>query len=316
VSQEPSAFSISEYLVSPNDNDPIVDLSYLADLSDVNFRKFLSLDRFATKDQLYDQDYERYYKYVYSGCSETMGEYLSDAPKDSPFDYEKTKKLIWGQLVGEYLDTPDNLNLGMGGASILGITTGLVQHIRANGAPEHLLLLLPNPDTRITLVQDSHTLVSSNKFNRLISDIGGIGDLESKYSKKPHAAEDVLSRRWATYLNIQSLLTIEELCKALKINLVYSTWSTVLHRLLTAGNLLAQRGGDPIPFANYIVSDYQKSGGKGGCIHAADNMKKDCHYNDKNISVWDIGRGGDHMGAHAHIHMAELFIEELANRGL
>ena len=316
MSREPSAFSISEYLLTPDDKDPILDLSYLADISDVDFRKFLSLDRFATKDNLYSQDYDRHYTYVYSGCSETMGEYLSDAPEGTSFNYEETKKLIWGNMVGEYLNITDSLNLGMGGASILGIATGLIHHIRVNGAPEHLLILLPNPDTRITLVQDRDTLVSSNKFNKLISDIGGIGDLEPKYSKKPHAAEDILSRRWTAYLNIQSLLTIEELCRALGINLIYSTWSTALHRLLTAANILAQRGGDPTPFPNYVVSDYQKSGGKGGCIHAADNMKKDCHTNDKNLRSWDIGRGGDHMGAHAHIHMAELFIKELTNRDL
>lgn len=314
MSQEHSDFSISSYLTEEDENDNLLDLNYLKDLDDVTFTRFFSLENFASKQQLYSPNYDRYYEYIYSGCSETMGEFLCQYSDNKLFSYSEVGPLIWGEMVKSSLGVDDSLNMGMGGASIMGIVISLFRQIRLHGAPKHLLVLLPNPETRITFVQDPANLISGNNPNKIISDIGAIGDNEHAYSKKPHLAEEVLSRRWMAYINIQHLLYLEDLCDSYGINLIYSTWSSATHRLISAANDLAQKNDYQVPFKNYIVFDYRKSGGTGGCKTAAKNMKKDCHLNVDNNPLWDLGRGGHHMGIHAHIHAAEIFNKEIVKR--
>lgn len=309
-----SDFNSSEYLRSIDLNDRSADLSYLYDISDHNFRQIFSIDvpLRSGKDQT-SQEYDKHYKYIYAGCSETLGLYLSAADALEAANYQDVKRNIWGDIVGKSIGLIDSLNISSGGASVMGIANSLIRQIRLYGAPEHVFMLLPNLDSRVTFLSDPSRLISNNKNNDLLSEIGTIGEYETNYSKAPHLVEEVLTKRWTTYLNIQSLIALEAICSAEGINLIYSTWSTSTHKVLTSANSLAIDSGSSAPFKNYIPSNYRKSAG--GCIDAAEAIPKDCHPNISDHPRWFIGLGDTHMGAHAHVHIADLFLAELLKRG-
>lgn len=300
----------------PDEYDGLVDMSYLQGISNKTFREFFSLDAFGLIDELNALGYKKYYKYVYSGCSETLGEFLSECSDTHSVDYNETRKHTWGDIVGSRIGIPESLNLAVGGNSVMGIVSSLIRQVRMHGAPDHIFVLLPNLDSRIAFIGDPNSLISLRNPTDTISNVSGVGDYETNYSKKPHMVEEILSKRWTTYLNIQSLLSLEALCEASNINLIYSTWSTATHKVLTAANHIATVDGDPLPFKNYVPSDYRKSAGDIGCMIAANSIDKGCHSNDTNHPRWGIGRGGHHMGAHAHLHIADIFAQELKNRGI
>lgn len=306
-------FSISDYLKRVDPSDPYPDLGYLFNVSDKDFGQFFSLDTFVKLEQRSSQDYEKHYKYIYSGCSESSGEYLSLSTSQDPFNYKDVAADIWGSIVGSKLGLSEYLNLSVGGASAMGIVTGLLRQIREYGPPDHILILFPNLDSRVTFVKDDEKLVSLSDNQDLVNDISTIGEYEANYSKRPHVVEEIFTKRWATYLNIQNILFLEDICKALNINLIYSTWSTSTHEILSVANALALKRGHPVPFKNYIVSDYKKSAG--GCIHAIKLTPNDCHRDKSDHPLWLIGKGNSHMGVHAHIHAADMYINELSARG-
>lgn len=313
--QEPLDFNVSNYLKTPDKHDPYLDLSYLHEVDDDSFKQFFSIDTLTKVEQQNCQNYEMHYSYIYSGCSETAGWHLSK-PDDTEYDdvdYEDIKPNIWGEIVGSKLGLTNSLNLGAGGASVMGIVNNIARQIRLYGAPRHVFIYFPNLDSRITFVTDSSRLVSIGEDQEMVSDISGIGEYETTYSKKPHAVEEIFTKRWASYLNTQSIILLEEICRVNGINLIYSTWSTSAHRTISAANSLALESNSLPPFPNYIESTYKKSAG--GCLLAAKHIDSGCHTDACNHPRWFIGKGGTHMGTHAHIHVGEIFIEELRNRG-
>lgn len=315
MSQEPLDFSVSDYLKTTDNPDPYLDISYLYEIDDKSFRQLFSIDTLTKVEQQNSQNYERHYEYIYSGCSETAGWHLSrpDHTEYDDVDYENIKPNIWGEIVGSKFNLIDPLNLGAGGASVMGIVNNIVRQIRLYGAPKHIFVYFPNLDSRITFVKDPDKLMSIGEDQDMVSDICGIGDYESIYSKKPHTVEEVFTKRWASYLNLQSIILLEEICRANKINLIYSTWSTSAHITISAANSLAIESNSLPPFPNYVESDYKKSAG--GCLIAAKAIGNNCHVDLSSDPRWYIGKGGTHMGVHAHIHVGETFIQELDNRG-
>lgn len=288
-------------------------IPYLSNLSNKELRHFFSLDTYVKVGDQRSRNYEKHYKYVYSGCSETTGEFLSKSDINGAYDYAEVKHNIWGDLVGVALDEPSRINLSVGGASVMGIVNMIIRQIRTYGQPDHVLVLFPSLDSRITFVPDSTRLVSLSGSQELVSDISGIGEYETTYSKQPHVAENILSKRWVTYLNTQSILMLEELCRASGINLIYSTWSKSTHEALILANSLAVADSSPVPFRNYIVSDYRKAAGE--CLDAARLLPTGCHTDFSDHPRWYIGANNTHMGVHAHMHVADLFSKELQNRG-
>tara|TARA_B110000503_G_scaffold99511_2_gene148871 strand:- start:7889 stop:8338 length:450 start_codon:yes stop_codon:yes gene_type:complete len=140
-----------------------------------------------------------------------------------------------------------------------------------------------------------------------------IGDAEASYAKKPYEVSTVISPTYAIYLNIQSILVLELICELAGINLIYSTWSLETDAVINAANLASLDNRIPIPFKNYIEIDYRTV--NNNCEDAAERLPKDCHLNLAEHPQFYIGRQNNHMGVHAHAHVAENFIAELGRRG-
>lgn len=255
-------------------------------------------------------DYNKYYDTVYAGCSETTGQCLADI--DSDFSEAHNS---WGDVALKALGEREWLNISTGGASAASIVSSLLVHIKKNGAPKRILVLLPHIDTRTTMPMDKNWYRRlhnpSNSEYEFIDNVTDIGHSDVKYSKRPHYIEEVISPVFVTYLNVQALIFLEHICKISGIELAYSTWSGSTHAIIKSANEAAIALDRAIPFPNYFEVDYRDVGY--GPYHACDSLPRDCHSELSNHKYFRYGRN-DHMGTHAHAHIAENFIKELTRR--
>lgn len=285
-------------------------ISVFSNFSSEEFQEFFSLDYAYFEDRaISGQNYEKLYDVVFSGCSETTGRLLSDDDSYSESHH------VWGKVVSKYYGV-DSLNLAIGGASAMSILHDFRDYVNKNGPPKHFLVLFPRLDARIELFQDNLFLINDDNQNesyRPKVNSTRLGESTAKYSKAPHKAQDVLSGTYVNFLNVQSILTLETLCAALNINLIYSTWSTESAVLIEEANREALSRGKTIPFKNYIETSFN-------CLandhkNAAEQMPTDCHLELSGHPQFYAGYDESHMGAHPHAHIGEEFVAELTKRG-
>lgn len=238
---------------------------------------------------------------IFSGCSETTGEYIDDL------------SLVWGSVVAATFNYK-SLNLSVGGASAFSIVNSLIKQIDSQGAPKHLLILFPRIESRMAVPKDPLALNFLTKTNHdnFVHNVTGIGDSVPKYSRVPHNVEEIIPRTLVSYLNIKSILSLEAFCRLAKINLIYSTWSSKTDAIISSANRGAKALGLDQPFPNYINSSYKDNFVNGG--YASNALPEKCHLDLANHSLYEHGRN-DHMGIHAQLHIAKDFIEELTKRG-
>ena len=315
--------SISEIHNDPNNNlfKPLFSAPdhLVSDIFSLKLRK-------SQEKEALNQDLNRYYETIYSGCSETYGSHIATGTlplppgnKERPPDLSTAYPNIWGSIVcsrmgGEFL------NLSTGGASAISILDDYMYQTKKYGAPKNLLVLFPRIDTRLPFVNDPEILISEpadGEFFELdeyvyatqVSEYG----VTQKFSKRPHAIQSVMSGTYTSYLNLQAILTLELLCTLSNTNLIYSTWSLETAGLIEAANEYASKNLYDIPFKNYIQIDYRIYGSDYDKL--AEDLPKDCHQDLKSHPYYLIGLDNSHMGVHAHRHIAENFIDELTKRG-
>lgn len=263
------------------------------------------------------QNLDRHYETIYSGCSETYGDLIAKEGANGVIDMKGTVEHNWGTIVSNHVGG-SFANLATGGASAVSIVDEYMYQIKNFGAPKNLFILFPKIDSRIPFIGDSQYLVSEtdptgdhNPFEYInATRIGDSGDMV--FSKRPHKVQEVVSKTYATYLNIQAILTLETLCTLTKTNLMYSTWSKETSSVLEAANSTAEKYKLEIPFKNYIKTEYYTIGTD--CDSGADRISRACHSKHSELEAhphYYIGRGGSHMGVHAHRHVAENFIAHL-----
>lgn len=238
---------------------------------------------------------------IFSGCSETTGEYINDL------------SLVWGSVVATTFSYK-SLNLSVGGASAFSIVNSLIKQIDEQGAPKHLLILFPRIESRMAVPRDPLALnfLTEPNDNSFIHNVTGIGDSVPKYSRVPHNVEEIIPRTLVSYLNIKSILALEAFCRLAKINLIYSTWSSKTDAIISSANRGAKALGFNQPFPNYIESSYKDNFVNGG--YASNSLPEKCHLDLANHPLYEQGKN-DHMGVHAQLHIAEDFIKELTKRG-
>lgn len=273
-----------------------------------------------------NQDLNRYYETIYSGCSETYGSHIAtgtlppmEGDKERPPDLSTAYHNIWGSIVCSQIGG-EFLNLATGGASAISILDDYMYQTRKYGAPKNLLVLFPRIDTRLPFVNDPDVLISkpaNDEFFELneyvyATQVAEDG-LTQKFSKKPHAIQSVMSGTYAAYLNLQAILTLELLCDLSNTNLIYSTWSLETAGLIEAANEYANTNSYDMPFKNYIQIDYRIYGSDYDKL--AEDLPKNCHQDLKTHPLYNIGAENSHMGVHAHAHVAENFLDELTKRG-
>jgi hypothetical protein len=247
-----------------------------------------------------NQDFSKNYDFVFSGCSQTHGDHITE-PKVKGGCY----KDIWGfQIADTY--GKEALNLGMGGWGAESILKGLMHHFQKNGNPKVLLVLYPDLG-RIEGV-DSNKIKMRSPLNthELIqhwflrpSDDHKV----NKVSALPHSPLDVIPFTQALYKNLQSILLLNEYCKQNNIYFKYSSWHHTTNAFL---KMLKES------FSEY--SNYSEPKEFNLDEVAFENLN--CHKDikeDKIEKVWNIGHDKEHMGIHQHIHIAEQFKRDLDN---
>jgi hypothetical protein len=281
------------------------ELKNLIRASHVNQSKALS---FFTFDQqlasyLYrptDQDFNKHYDFVFSGCSQTNGYYITE-----PEVYKADHKDIWGfQIADTY--KKEALNLGMGGWGAESILKGLMHHFQKNGNPKVLLVLYPDLGRMEGVDSDklkmggplnNHELIQ-HWFLRPSDD-----EKVNKISTLPHQPLDVIPFYQALYKNLQSILLLSDYCKQNNIYFRYTSWDHISNAFL---KLLK----DSFPeYSNYLEPEelsYDELTFKNLDCH------KDIEKNKIQI-IWNAGSDNKHIGIHQHIHIAEQFKKELDN---
>lgn len=248
------------------------------------------------------QEFNKQYEFVFSGCSETQGEYIGLLKDRS--DHEN----IWGfQIARKY--NKDSLNLALQGWSIEAIVKGVMHHVRKNGNPKVLLLLLPDLGRLDFIINDK--IKSDKRGDNSLENVIQQYLLEpfmdedfKKITQSPHDYVDVIPYTQAMYRNLQSILMLDTYCKSHGIFFKYSSWNLTANFILKT---LKDSGLEE--YQNYVEGDFFK-----WARDCEQSLDLKCHSDLKkeNMSeLWDSGFDDKHMGIHRHIHIAERFIEEI-----
>lgn len=253
-------------------------------------------------DYVEDQDRNKYYDFVFSGCSETHGEYIS-----KPFVEKGDVSKIWGFQVAKNLNMEKPLNLGMGSFSAHVIVKDLVNHCIKNGNPKMILVLFPDlgrfPYVKNNKITSSY-LANNHDYIQTFPLHQQSEKIVPPISKSPHEAHEILSYKQSVYVNIQSIIFFEQFCKSNNIYFKYATWDYLANKIIKKSKDIY-----PDLYNGYIESDFDKWHNWKKEKHP--DLKK-CHLElkDKHKNLFDYGWDNQHMGIHRHTHIAESFIEE------
>lgn len=244
-----------------------------------------------------NQDLNKNYEFVFSGCSQTQGHYLCP-----PLVKNGSHKNIWGfQIADKY--EKQALNLGMGGWSAQAILKGLMHHFIKNGNPKVLFVLYPDFGRVESVDSDKTTMPKRLNNNEIVQHWFLMPEDDHKVNKistLPHDPINVIPWTFALYHNLQSIIMLDQYCKQNNIYFKYSSWDNTSNIIL---KLLKEHF---VEYSNYCeptTLDFSKS------VFA----KMDCHKNRETSSTWNIASDNKHIGIHQHLHIAELFMSEVSN---
>jgi hypothetical protein len=270
-------------------------------------------------------------KLLYAGCSNTFG---TGIPEEA----------IWGTVLANKLNLP-YANLSKQGASAQWIVKNIFAYFEEYGHPDVLCCLFPDPyrisiATNETLLVDVHPDARKKELKsqqwsfskifeaHLFTSIPPKKAIE--YSKKPHKMIDVIPADAAVYASIQSILTLDQYCRAVGIKFVWSTWDVGFVDFLQKIKTMY-----PKNYSNLLDSDiycwvYNPDEEVGGEVFVGEEFKtnyqgdlpaKDCHPDLLDKYGVNFYRGMDildgvynaHPGVHQHAHIAESFLKALSN---
>lgn len=247
-----------------------------------------------------NQDLNKNYEFVFSGCSQTHGDHIS-----KPLVKNGDHKNIWGfQIAKDY--NKEALNLGMGGWGAESVLKGLMHHFQKNGNPKVLLVLYPDLGRMESI--DSNKIRMKTKLNdvELVQHwflFPESYEKEQKISTIPHDPSDVIPFTHAVYKNLQSILILNEYCKQNNIYFKYTSWDFSTNIILKALKKLLPE------YSNYSEPETIN-------FEKYEFEKLKCHQEIKTIfsdTIWNSGSDNHHMGIHQHIHVAEQFKKEIKN---
>lgn len=244
---------------------------------------------------------------IFSGCSETHGDYLSD------FRANYSGEDIWGFKVAKYLNK-SAVNLGIGGLSIYDIVKNIISVVDKSNKPSYIFCLFPDLN-RLTMPNDPRHLIDriykrDKVIHSTLATPIGIDHVEPKYSKKPYLKEEVIPKIVPVWMNLRSIQILEKFCSLADITLRYTTWSEQTHGIIESAINLENSHNIETSYPSYINSE-AISWGKGPKeFKCSGNHLVDV---DKNYKYFDMGRDNKHMGTHRHAHIAEKIIESLTN---
>lgn len=264
---------------------------------------------------------------LYAGCSNTFG---TGIPEET----------IWGTVLADKLNM-SYANLSKQGASTQWIVKNIFAYFEEYGHPDILCCLFPDPyrmsiASNEDLLADVHPMIRDESLKRhSISTVieAHLGSSLSpknspEYSKKPHKITDVIPADAAVYASIQSILVLDQYCRATGIKFLWSTWDVGYVDFLQK-----IKATYPKNYSNLLDSDiycWINNPDKeiGGEVYVGEEFKvnhrgnlpaKDCHSDLLDKYGVNFYRGMDaldgvykaHIGVHQHAHIAEAFLKVL-----
>lgn len=235
------------------------------------------------------------------GCSQTFGQGVDD-------------HVIWPRLLGESMGV-SYVNLGMPSSSVHAMLSSLLVYIRRYGKPKYVAALLPgyrriamplrheyNSSAATSREQRESGVVGYENLNLAYREQDGAKKDVPLYSKRPYIMDDILAYEVPLHQSMTALSVMIEYCRVADIKLVFSSWNSGMDELLREklNNPMTE-----IDLSGYISMPTNR-------------MLKSCHEEQSALyqDIWDRARDcGHHMGAHEHIHYAELFEESLKKNG-
>lgn len=278
------------------------DFSKLLPKHEESAKSFFTFDqkRIQNEYRPQDQDLNKNYEFIFSGCSQTHGDHIT-----KPLVPEGDYNAIWGfQVANKY--NKQGLNLGMGGWSAQSILKGLMNHFQQNGHPKVLLVLYPDFGRVEAVDSDKIKMPEQLNFNDIVQHwyLNSIDDKRfQRVSKSPYDPVNVLPWTFSLYHNLQSILLLQQYCNTNNIYFKYSSWDYNANILL---KLLKNNFSEYSNYCEPTTLDFLPS----------TFFTQDCHLDIQDQfskNIWNAGIDKEHMGIHQHIHIAERFIEELDN---
>lgn len=263
-------------------------------------------------------------QFVYAGCSYSFGEGVAE-------------ENIWGTQVANHFGYSYS-NLSRPGASVQWIVKNLFNYFREYGHPEVLMCLFPDFCRAMVPVNPHISRVKGHDGEEkwtTMQDIhlGGHVELANrpKYSKKPHALEDVMPVELPMQLSVEYINLLARYCETNGIKFYWATWDVSASIFMKD---VAEEYGYPeyIDLHNEKWHDFSSDDFKqyfhkdldietiihecydGRCVYTechADAREKYGKYFYIGSDVEYVGGPSAHFGVHRHIHAAESFIEAL-----
>lgn len=267
-------------------------------------------------------------KILYAGCSNTFG---TGVPEET----------IWGTVLANKLNLP-YANLSKQGASAQWIVKNIFAYFDEYGHPDVLCCLFPDPyrmsiaSNEDLLTDSTHPAIRKEDLKRhSISSVFEVHlgmNLSPKkspeYSKKPHKMTDVIPADAAVYASIQSVLMLDQYCRAAGIRFVWSTWDVGYVDFLQEMKALY-----PKKYSSLLDSDMycwinNPDKEVGGEVYVGEEFRhnnrgnlpaKNCHADLLKKYGVNFYRGMDaldgvynaHPGVHQHAHIADAFLKVL-----
>jgi hypothetical protein len=242
---------------------------------------------------------------LFAGCSVTYG---VGVPVET----------IWTSRVAELLNVTSYVSLGWHGASAQSIVANIYKYIQKYGKPAKILALFPDP-YRLPIVADSRNLTFSGSKTTTSHPVDAHLNLRRddvvKYSKAPHAVEEILVPEVGFRSAIDAIHSLEVFCKASGIDLIWSSWSVTTNLMYMC--LSASGDFDSYPlFPSYSIEpsrEYYKA------TKLSNAGLATCHSEliDKYPNQYHFGTdsgGTPHPGVHSQFHIALGFIEALKKK--
>lgn len=255
--------------------------------------------------------------------------------------------MSWGVQVANHFNLPYH-NLSSTGRSTPFLIDHLFSYFKNYGHPKILICLFPEP-TRMQVYSSPLHVISKNHLNKKshlhkenLDDAKSITfnatmhishNLDEKYSKLPHKAEDVIPVETAVAFSMQHIKFLEMYCKAAGIKLIWSTWDIPTEFALKDidheyENFISVENKYWHSREEDLFYDRMHSPGRQPYNLSSFNPYHDdsdrctdfvdCHseLREKYGLNWDLAsdvnrHSRHHWGIHRHTHIAEFFIEEI-----
>jgi hypothetical protein len=269
-----------------------------------------------------------------AGCSQTFGMGVEE-------------KFTWGNVVATHFNS-SFANLSVPGSSTESIVNNIFAYFKEFGHPKVLIAFFPDmyrfqiPTNRNYITSSSVKTESNNiaepEYLTYLHLDRHDQSKRPKYQKSPFNLDEILTSDIAFFHNMKSIMILDQYCSVAGVKFYWSTWYKDLDLAISK-----IKRDNPDEYINYVSSEFSSwfsrhsvekdpfgvtrnlisSTGYHGkyaldCEKCNNNKECldiiECHQELKQEApaIFEFGNDKVHMGTHEHRHLAEIFINRMA----